>query len=124
RQLRPVVEGPPSRAMVREAEYLRTMEVSLEGAVVAIDPGHGPDDPGDVGPSGLAEAEVTLKLARDLSSLLEALGAKPMLLRETDDDPTASDRARTANELGAALCLSLHLNGGDTTGEGATCFFF
>ncbi|MBI2239097.1 MAG: N-acetylmuramoyl-L-alanine amidase [Actinobacteria bacterium] len=117
------VEGP-SRAVVREAESLRRMESSLAGAAVAIDPGHGPGDPGNRGPGGTTEAEATMLLARELADELAARGAVPTLLRDADRDPTPAARAQAANELGAAVCISIHLNGGDPSAEGATCFYF
>lgn len=122
-RLRPPVEGP-SRAVVREAEAVRRMETSLAGAAVAIDPGHGPGDPGGTGPGGLSESEATMLLARDLAEELSGRGAVPTLLRASDENPTASERARAANELGAAVCISVHLNGGDAGAEGATGFYF
>ena len=114
----------PSRAVVREEEALRTMRASLAGAVVAIDPGHGPDDPGATGPGGTAEAEVAYRLATALADVLAARGAKPALLREGDANPPASARTKLANELGAAVCVAVHMNHGDPTAEGATCFYF
>lgn len=117
------VEGP-GRAVVREAESLRRMESSLTGAAVAIDPGHGPGDPGNHGPGGTSEAEATMLLARELADELAARGAVPTLLRDADRDPTPSARAQAANELGAAVCISIHLNGGDPGAEGSTCFYF
>jgi len=124
-RLRPAVEGP-SRAVVREAEDVRRIkeEQSLVGSCVAIDPGHGPDDLGNVGPSGLSESEATMLIAADLAEELGARGAHPTILRTGDDAPPPSERARSANELGAAVCISIHLNGGEPTAEGATCFYF
>lgn len=122
-RIRPAMPGP-SRAVVREAEYVRTMTTTLAGSRIAIDPGHGPDDPGNVGPSGFTEAELTLLLASDLADALHALGAVPFVLRGTDETPSPTERARTANELGSALCISVHLNGGEPTAEGSTCFYY
>lgn len=122
-RLRPTSEGP-SRAMVREEEALRQMDSSIVGAVVAIDPGHGPSDPGTVGPSGLVETDVTLLLADALGEELAARGAIPKPLRSNAEDPTPSGRARAANDIGATVCVSLHLNAGEPEAEGATCFYF
>jgi N-acetylmuramoyl-L-alanine amidase len=124
-RLRPAVEGP-SRAVVREAEDVRRIEKeqTLVGSCVAIDPGHGPDDPGTVGPSGLSESEATMLIAADLAAELGARGAHPTILRTAHDAPPPSARALAANELGAAVCISIHLNGGEPTAEGATCFYY
>jgi N-acetylmuramoyl-L-alanine amidase len=124
-RLRPALEGP-SRAVVREAEDVRRIEEeqTLVGSCVAIDPGHGPDDPGIVGPSGLSESEATMLIAADLAAELGARGAHPAILRTDHDAPSPSERALAANELGASVCISIHLNGGEPTAEGATCFYY
>src|SRR5207249_5374799 len=54
-RLRPVGPGP-GRSTVREREALRRLSVTLQSARIALDPGHGPADPGAVGPTGLTEA--------------------------------------------------------------------
>jgi N-acetylmuramoyl-L-alanine amidase len=122
-RIRPAVEGP-SRTVVREAESIRHLHRSLEHCRVAIDPGHSPADPGGVGARGLVEAEATMLLAQDLADELAARGSVPLLLRREDEDTTPSERARAANELGADLCVSLHLNSGEPTAEGSTCSYF
>jgi N-acetylmuramoyl-L-alanine amidase len=123
RVLRP--EEVVSGAVVRENEALRRLNATLEGARVAVDPGHAPDDPGAVGPSGLTEAEGTLLLAHAVVSELGRRGAEPLLLRRPGESPAVADRARTANEWGAEALLSIHLNGHDDPGaEGALCLYF
>jgi len=122
-RIRPVQPGP-SRALVREAEHLRAARASVVGSRIAIDPGHGPDDPGNVGPSGTSETEITLLLASDLADALARLGAIPSILRAADETPSPSDRARAANELDAVICISLHLNAGGPSEQGSTCSYF
>jgi N-acetylmuramoyl-L-alanine amidase len=123
-RLRPPLEAP-SRAVVREAEALRAMDSSLVGARVAIDPGHGPGDPGNLSPSQRTEAEITLLLAEALATELLSRGAAPSLLRNRSENPAPSARARVANDQTADVCISIHLNGDDDPGaEGSTCFYF
>jgi N-acetylmuramoyl-L-alanine amidase len=123
-RLRPVGPGP-GRATVREGEALRRLSASLEGAVVAVDAGHGAGDPGGVGPSGLTEAESAYLLAGALAEQLRHAGAKPVFLRGHDDDPGSSERARTANEAGAEVLVAIHLNShGDPRAEGASTYFY
>jgi N-acetylmuramoyl-L-alanine amidase len=123
-RLRPPLEAP-SRAVVREEESLRSMDSSLVGARVAIDPGHGASDVGNRGPTGRSEADVTPLLALALAEELDTRGAEPTLLRTGPADPTPRRRAREANDLGADICISIHLNGDDDAGaEGSTCFYF
>lgn len=112
-----------SRAIVREAESLREPR-SLNGAVVAIDAGHGADDRGAEGATGTTEADASFTLAERLAEELEKRGARPRMLRTRDESPSPSDRARSANALGAITCISVHMNDGDPEDAGSTCVYF
>jgi len=123
-RLRPPLEAP-SRAVVREQESLRSMDSSLVGARVAIDPGHGPGDDGNRDANGRVEAEITPLLAFALAEEIRARGGEPTLLRIGANHPSPRRRARAANDLGADVCISVHLNGDSDPGaEGSTCFYF
>lgn len=77
--------------------------------VVAIDAGHGGKDPGTIGIGGTYEKDVTLRVARDLASRLEATGRyKPMLTRSEDEFIELQNRVRLARSANAALFVSLH----------------
>jgi N-acetylmuramoyl-L-alanine amidase len=79
--------------------------------VVIIDPGHGGDDWGHVGPEGLKEKEVVLDVARRLKSLFsQNHDLKIFLTRESDLTVALEQRARFANERGGDIFLSLHTN--------------
>ncbi len=124
RRLRPQRPGP-GRAEVREGEALRRLSASLEGARIAVDAGHGADDPGATGPSGVTEADEAYRLAQALVHELEARGARPLLLRTPFDDPSDSDRARAANSFGAEILIALHLNShSDRQAEGCSTYYF
>lgn len=98
-----------SRALVREREELRDLRASITGRVIAIDPGQG---------------ATTLEMAHALAEHLRSGGAQPALLRVADEDPPASDRARAANRMEAAACVSLHLGSGLPEAAGPTCSYF
>jgi N-acetylmuramoyl-L-alanine amidase len=115
----------PGRTAVRETEGLRPTGGSLRGRRVAIDPGHGPDDPGFTGPSGSREDDIAFRLAERLGEELGARGAEPMIVRAGDEDPDASTRAARANEAGAEVLISVHLNGhDDPAAEGSSSYYF
>ena len=78
---------------------------------IVIDPGHGGDDTGRVGPSGVREKDVVLDLARRLEDELEDRGYVVVLTRDGDEDPAPDARAEIANRSGGDLFLSLHANG-------------
>jgi N-acetylmuramoyl-L-alanine amidase len=123
-RLRMGVEGP-GRASVREGESVNRLETSLLGALIAIDPGHGPDEPGGVGPGGLTEAEATFLIAGDLARELTERGAEPLLLRGAAGDPSIRDRAARANAEGVEVVISLHCNTHAGPGaEGASTYYF
>ncbi len=79
--------------------------------VVVIDPGHGGDETGARGPSGLVEKLVTLDIARRLRDLLtEEMGAVVILTREDDRAISLEDRTAMANHNRADLFVSIHAN--------------
>jgi N-acetylmuramoyl-L-alanine amidase len=58
---------------------------SRRDIVIAIDPGHGGEDPGALGPGGLREKSVVLQIARRLEGQLAKIpGFKPVLVRTGD----------------------------------------
>jgi N-acetylmuramoyl-L-alanine amidase len=115
----------PGRAAVRETETLRVGTGSLAGRSVAVDAGHGPDDPGVVGPSGLREADAAYRLAERVATEVRARGAEPMLLRGPQEDPEPSARAARANQAAADALVSIHLNGHeDPAAEGSSSYYF
>jgi N-acetylmuramoyl-L-alanine amidase len=79
--------------------------------VVAIDPGHGGEDFGAVGKSGLSEKEVTLDIAKRLVRLLgKEKEVQAILTREADVLVPLQERAQIANRNGADVFISIHTN--------------
>jgi N-acetylmuramoyl-L-alanine amidase len=77
--------------------------------VVALDPGHGGEDPGAVGPSGLREKDVVLAIALQLRDRLNARpGMRVMLTRDADFFVPLQERVRKARRVQADLFVSLH----------------
>jgi N-acetylmuramoyl-L-alanine amidase len=110
----------------REREWLRRLSArGLSGARVLVDPSHGPDDPGHRGPGGANESEVAWQIATLLSARLSAQGAHATLARGPASTPTATERARLANELGVDLVVSIALNGlTSASARGASAYYF
>jgi N-acetylmuramoyl-L-alanine amidase len=82
----------------------------LGGAHVVLDPGHGGDEPGAVGPTGATEKSVNLAIARETERQLEALGARVILTRRGDYRITLLSRAAIATNLRPLLFVSIHHN--------------
>ena len=77
--------------------------------VVAIDPGHGGEDPGASGPSGLHEKDVVLKIALQLRERINTLpNMRAMLTRDADFFVPLHDRVRKAQRVQADLFVSIH----------------
>ncbi len=93
-------EAPPETGVPPRAAF-----------VVVIDPGHGGDDTGAVGPSGLAEKDLTLDVAKRLKTRIEAdLDAQVILTRDSDRTMALDDRTAIANHAHADLFVSIHAN--------------
>lgn len=98
---------------------------SLTGQVVAVDAGHGGDDPGVVSAGGVAEKDVTLALALRLEELLRAEGCQVALTRSRDQAVPLYERTETVMAAGADFMVSLHVNGsGSPEAAGAACYYF
>ena len=99
------VSAEPPQAAVKPASGKRTVRR------VVLDPGHGGHDPGAVGPSGLAEKDVTLDVAHRAAPLIaRELGIAPLLTRDSDVFVPLAERTARANAFQADLFVSLHCN--------------
>jgi N-acetylmuramoyl-L-alanine amidase len=77
--------------------------------VVAIDPGHGGEDPGAIGPSGLREKDVVLAVALKLRARINSVpGMRAMLTRDADYFVPLGERVRKARRVQADLFVSIH----------------
>ena len=77
--------------------------------VIAIDPGHGGEDPGASGPGGLSEKKVVLDIARRLEQQLRGIpGFRPFLTRTGDYYVARKKRREQARAQKADLFVSIH----------------
>ncbi len=81
--------------------------------IVALDPGHGGEDPGAVGPGGTREKDVVLQIARRLQQRIDAtvVNGNPMrayLTRDADFFVPLHQRVQKARRVQADLFVSLH----------------
>ncbi len=80
--------------------------------IVVLDPGHGGEDPGAIGPRGTKEKDIVLALAGRLQKILDGSeGVRAFLTRKGDYFVPLNDRIKIAREYGADLFISLHTNG-------------
>jgi N-acetylmuramoyl-L-alanine amidase len=79
--------------------------------VIAIDAGHGGEDPGARSRRGLLEKDVALALARRLETLVnKEPGLQAVLIRDGDYYVKHRDRMAKAQRAGADLFISIHAN--------------
>jgi N-acetylmuramoyl-L-alanine amidase len=77
--------------------------------VVALDPGHGGEDPGATGPSGLHEKDVVLAIALLLRDRINAIPSmRAMMTRDADFFVPLGERVRKARRVQADLFVSIH----------------
>ncbi|MEW5850805.1 MAG: N-acetylmuramoyl-L-alanine amidase [Myxococcota bacterium] len=92
-------------------EYSLSAQTGLKVRRVVIDPGHGGDDPGAIGPTGVKEKDVTLKIAKKIAQRLrKELKMEVFLTRERDVFIPLEERTAFANKVGADLFISIHCN--------------
>lgn len=87
--------------------------------IIILDPGHGGNDPGAIGPSGLKEKDVTLDIVLYMKGLLESAGYQVVLTRDGDynvsQNPQNSRdelnaRVVIINNHNSAVLVSVHCN--------------
>jgi N-acetylmuramoyl-L-alanine amidase len=82
--------------------------------VVAIDAGHGGDDPGARGPNGTLEKKVTFAIANKLATLINGQpGMKAVLIRKGDYYVSLRNRMQIARTAKADLFISIHADAFD-----------
>jgi N-acetylmuramoyl-L-alanine amidase len=78
---------------------------------IVLDPGHGGKDPGAIGPGGVKEKDVVLRVAKKLARNLEReLGCEIIFTRDRDLFVPLEERTAIANTSGADLFISIHAN--------------
>lgn len=94
-----------SKPVMQATESLR----GNRDIVIAIDAGHGGEDPGAIGHGGVYEKKVVLAIAKELNKLLKKeKGFKPYLVRTGDYFVGLRDRTKRARKANADLFISIH----------------
>jgi N-acetylmuramoyl-L-alanine amidase len=95
--------------LILEIKHPPRLRKKLQGLRICLDPGHSPD-PGAVGPTGLEEKVVNLKIAKKLKKILEKNGAEVVMTRSGMDSVALYDRPKIAIQEGSDILISIHNN--------------
>jgi N-acetylmuramoyl-L-alanine amidase len=114
--------GPTERGS--SANPSKPRAASRRPIIVAVDPGHGGEDPGAVGPRGTCEKNVTLAIAKRLVAMLNAEpNMRAMLTRDDDYFVPLNVRVQKARRVQADLFISIHADAFSTpTARGSSVF--
>jgi len=92
--------------------------------IVAIDPGHGGQDPGAIGLNGRREKDVTLAIGRELARQINATpGLKAYMTRDKDVFIPLPQRARLARAAKADIFVSIHADAAENRSAGGASVY-
>lgn len=100
-------EGTSLIVAIRKAPKLSKR---LKGIRVMIDPGHGGEQPGSMGPSGIPEKTVNLAIAQRLRTALQKAGATVIMTRDQDATVSLDKRNALLAQQLPTVFLSIHNN--------------
>jgi len=100
---------PETRGKTDKSNTKAIPEISTRTLVIAIDAGHGGEDPGAHGRGGTFEKNVTLAIARKLKGLVDDTpGMRGVLIRDGDYFIPLGGRVTKARKVNADLFVSIH----------------
>ncbi|MDD8019383.1 MAG: N-acetylmuramoyl-L-alanine amidase, partial [Bacteroidota bacterium] len=109
-------EGSSLRIKIKRAPKIQDIDKVLKGLKIAIDAGHGGDNNGAIGATGIKEKDVNLSIARHLDSLLKTRGVLTMMTRDSDLNISMTERTDKILSFNPTILVSVHSN---STGETA-----
>lgn len=93
----------------KQVQQLKTGPNSKRDVIIAIDAGHGGDDPGARGPAGTYEKDVVYNISKRLAAMIDReQGMKSVMIREGDYFIRLRDRINKARKHKADLFISIH----------------
>jgi N-acetylmuramoyl-L-alanine amidase len=103
------LQSPEMAEKMRQARKAVQKQKVGRSYIVVIDPGHGGEDPGAIGPRGTREKDVVLAISKILQKYLNRRpGIQAFLTRTGDYFVGLEERVQIAQEYGADLFISVH----------------
>ena len=97
------------KTTVKTVKSLADKATKHRDIIIAIDAGHGGEDPGALGPKKIQEKDIVLKISRELQALIDSEpGYKARLIRSGDYYIPLKKRRNKAREIRADLFISVH----------------
>ena len=102
-------DSATSKTATNTKKNLKTIKKDNRDLIIAIDAGHGGEDPGALGPKKIYEKHVVLEIAKELKAKFDKTrGYKAILVRTGDYYVPLSKRRDIARKANADLFLSIH----------------
>lgn len=118
-----VTPATPVKTLTVPPEPVAAAAFPLAVRKVVLDPGHGGGARGTHTPQGLVEKELALDIAQRLRRLLEKDSFQVVMTREADRDVSLEQRGKLANEAGADIFVSIHLNWLENRSRGIETYY-
>lgn len=106
--------GSNLRIRIRRPPSVASKDSVLAGLTIAVDAGHGGDNQGALGATGVQEMDVTLSIAKHLHAFLAQKGATVVMTRTGGEGPSMLERTDKVVNSQAQILVSIHCN---STGE-------
>ena len=95
-----------------EVKKNKSLKNNIRDIIIAIDAGHGGNDPGAVSSNNVLEKDITLLIAKELQrTLRDTEGYQAVLIRNDDSTVSLNDRYQNARKYGADAFISIHADG-------------
>ena len=102
-------DAEKSKNVTIAKKYVYKPKKHARDLIIAIDAGHGGEDPGAIGQRGTREKDVVLKIAKELEKLIKReRGMKPLMIRTGDYYIGLKKRVKKAQIAQADLFISIH----------------
>ena len=98
------------RIAIRRPPVVVSPDSLLKGLTIALDAGHGGENIGAYGSTGVMEKFITFSVIQHLDSLLKSKGANVVLTRTTDETISMANRTERVTTSGAKILVSVHAN--------------